>query len=160
MVKNEQVAIIIRPMAHGDIQAVFAIEVDTFTDSWPREAFAQWLGEDWAVNLVALDEDRIVGYLCAVGQEDELHVHNIAVTRNYRGRGVGRLLLAQAESWGRKSQKLCAILDVRESNVNAISFYQTSGYEMIGRRKEYYDHPPENALVFMKILCDGLTKPD
>jgi ribosomal-protein-alanine N-acetyltransferase len=158
MVQTNPLAARIRPMVSGDIDEVFALELETFTDSWPRDAFTQWLGEDWAANLVAIDGNTLVGYICAVEQDDELHIHNIAVRRSYHGRGIGRSLLNQAESWGRDKRKLCAILDVRKSNTAAISFYKTLGYEMIGHRKGYYDDPVEDALVFMKVLQEDVAK--
>ncbi len=99
MGKTNLINLTIRPMAADDVDAIYDIELDTFTDSWPRAAFVEWLGENWTANYVALEAGRIVGYLCAVGQDDELHIHNIAVTQPCRGRGIGRLLLTEAESW-------------------------------------------------------------
>lgn len=145
-------------MTAGDIDAIYQIEVDTFTDSWPREAFTAWLGEDWTANFVALRDETIIGYLCAVGQADELHIHNIAVSGPHRGCGIGRALLAEAEAWACRKQKLCAILDVRESNSGAVSFYETLGYTKIGRRKGYYQSPREDALVFLKVLQKDIAK--
>ncbi len=158
MVKTDAIDMTIRPMAVGDIDTIFQIEVETFTDSWPKEAFVDRLGEDWTANFVALHKGNIVGYLCAVGQVDELHIHNIAVSVPFRRRGIGRLLLAEAEAWGRKKQKLCMILDVRASNTEAVSFYKTLGYEKTGRRKGYYCDPPEDALVFMKAIQENIAK--
>ncbi len=158
MVQTDPLNVRIRPMVPGDVDAVVAIELETFTDAWPRDAFTQWLAEDWAANFVAVDDSTVTGYICAVEQDDELQIHNIAVRQSHRGRGIGGSLLQQAELWGRDRLKLCAILDVRVSNISAISFYKTVGYEMIGRRRRYYDTPVEDALVFMKVLQGDVAK--
>ena len=101
---------------------------------------------------MAVCDELVVGYLCAVGVADELHIHNIAVSEPYRGRGIGRRLLSEAESWASRREKLCSILDVRESNAPALSFYESMDYKQIGRRRSYYHNPVEDALVFMKVL--------
>jgi ribosomal-protein-alanine N-acetyltransferase len=96
--------------------------------------------------------------VCAVKQDDELHIHNIAVSAPRRGGGIGRLLLERVEAWGSKRNALCALLDVRASNCGAIAFYKALQYKVIGQRKDYYHDPREDALVLMKILAGGLAE--
>jgi len=73
---------------------------------------------------------------------------------DFRKHGIGRRLLRRAESWARRRGKLCAILDVRESNDAARALYGSAGYELIGRRRRYYRNPVEDALVLMKNLAE------
>lgn len=142
----------IRPMTKGDVDAVHEIEVETFPDPWPKGAFSGGLDEEWSASFVTVYRGRVVGYLCALEQEDELHIHNIAVSAVCQRRGIGRRLLMVAEDWACRRGKSCAILDVRESNRGARTFYESAGYTEIGRRREYYGSPPEDALVLMKVL--------
>jgi len=152
MVGAADIEIIIRPMQIADIVAVYEIERRTFTDPWARNAFVEGLGEEWSACFVAQSDGNPVGYVCAVGVADELHIHNLAVQAQFRGRGIGRRLLATVEDWARKREKLCVILDVRESNERARLLYASAGYEEIGRRKRYYKNPVEDALVLLKNL--------
>jgi ribosomal-protein-alanine N-acetyltransferase len=144
--------VILRPMVEDDLDDVYEIEIKTFSDPWARSAFLSGLGEDWSVNFVAVTQGQVVGYIIAIGVADELHIHNIAVSRSFRGRGIGKRLLAEVEQWGRKAEKLCAFLEVRASNEAAKALYLSNGYEVIGRRRRYYSNPVEDAIVLMKIL--------
>ena len=152
MVTADTIDITIRPMIEGDVDAVHEIEVKTFPDPWPKEAFAGELGEKWSACFVTLYHGEVVGYLCAAEQEDELHIHNIAVSAAYQRRRIGWRLLIEAENWACRKGKLCAILDVRESSRGARTFYESAGYTEIGRRLKYYGSPTEDALVLMKVL--------
>jgi len=152
MEATESLGIFVCPMEESDLDEVYAVEVETFTDPWGKGAFVGSLGEDWAANLVAVCDGRIVGYIIAVGVADELHIHNIAVRQSFRGRGIGKLLLADAEKWARENEKLCSFLEVRASNEAAKALYISNGYEKIGFRRRYYSKPVEDALVLMKIL--------
>ena len=154
MVATDTIDITLRPLEKGDVDWVHEIEIQTFTDPWPRHTFSELLGEEWSACFVALGGGNLVGYVCAVGRADELHIHNIAVCAACRGRGIGRRLLAEAETWARDRGKLCAILDVRESNGRARSLYESAGYVEVGRRRRCYDNPVEDALVLMKTLLD------
>ncbi len=152
MVKTDTIDITIRPMRKGDVDAVYEIEVKTFPDPWPKEAFSGGLDEEWSACFVTFYRGDLIGYLCAVEQEDELHIYNIAVCSAYRRRAIGRRMLEEAEKWACGRGKLCAILDVRESNSGAQTFYESVGYVGIGRRRNYYIDPAEDALVLMKVL--------
>ncbi len=145
----------IRDLTAADLAAVDRIESATFTDAWPRSVFADWLREDWTINLAALVGDTVVGYLCAGALSDELHIHNIAVARDYRKKGIGHQLLDHAESLARQQHKLCAILEVRPSNQSAIDFYLSHGYRKIGVQPQYYDSPVEDAVIMFKEFASG-----
>ncbi len=145
----------IRDLAIEDLDAVDRIESATFTDAWPRSVFEDWLEEDWTINLAAILEGAVVGYLCAGALSDELHIHNIAVSQEYRGKGIGHQLLDHAESLAREQHKLCAILEVRPSNRTAVKFYRSHGYREVARNPQYYDSPPEDALIMFKQFTQG-----
>lgn len=136
----------------ADIDVVYELERVIFPNPWDRDGFTDGLGEEWSVSFVAEFEDRTIGYLCAIGMADELHVHNIAVLAACRGRRVGYRLLVAAEDWAVKRDKLCVILEVRESNTPARTLYESCGYGIIGRRKQHYYSPDEDALVLLKKL--------
>ncbi len=143
----------IRDMRRADIDSVAEIEELVFSDPWPKSAFREFLSTDNRINLVLLHAaETVIGYVFAQVCADELQIQNIAVSPAYRRRGFGRRLLLHAEELGMARGALCAVLDVRSENGAALGLYQGLGYRMIGRRKNYYKRPADDALVLFRRL--------
>jgi len=152
------VGVTIRAMGPADIDAVAAIEKSAFTDPWPKIAFKEMLDVSNRINLVLLMPDGAIGgYVLAQTGADELQIQNIAVAPPYRRRQLGSLLLARAEEEGVARGALCSVLDVRATNEAALGLYQSVGYRMIGRRKNYYRYPICDALVLFRRLDRAQT---
>jgi ribosomal-protein-alanine N-acetyltransferase len=140
-------------MAHDDVDAVTAIEKLVFTDPWPKSAFREMLEISNRVNLLLIAPDGdLAGYIFAQIVADELQIQNIAVAPPYRRQRLGALLLGKAEEEGAARGALCSVLDVRATNEAALGLYQSFGYRMIGRRKNYYRRPVCDALVLYRRL--------
>jgi ribosomal-protein-alanine N-acetyltransferase len=90
---------------------------------------------------------ELVGYGIFQVIADELHVHNVAVDPGARRRGLARALLEQALATARESQVRAAHLEVRETNQAALALYAGLGFEVAGRRPDYYIDPREDALL-------------
>jgi len=145
----------IRPMTPGDIPVVAAMEKLIFPDPWSETVFAETLSAALGTNSVAGDADgHICGYLCAQTVADEIQIHNVAVDAACRRRGIGRLLLEDAERQGAARGAVCAVLEVRITNTAALAMYGRMGYRRIGRRRAYYRKPVCDALVLLKVF-DG-----
>jgi len=147
----------IRPMTESDIDEVADLESAIFSDSWPAISFQEAVDDPIGFNLVASikGEEAICAYLCAQVVLDEVHIHNIAVSQDYRRRGIGRELLEFAEAAARRRGADCAILEVRIDNEPALAMYTRLGYRRIGRRRRYYRKPVCDALVLLKILDES-----
>jgi ribosomal-protein-alanine N-acetyltransferase len=78
---------------------------------------------------------------------DELHVNNVAVRPEFRGQGLGCILLQTTLDQARQRDAKIAQLEVRASNNAAQKLYQRCGFEVVGRRKNYYRQPTEDALL-------------
>ncbi len=78
---------------------------------------------------------------------DEAEVLNLAVRRSVRRQGEGRRLLLRLLEDFRKNGVSRVFLEVRESNVGAITFYKALGFQRTGKRRDYYQNPPETAIV-------------
>jgi ribosomal-protein-alanine N-acetyltransferase len=95
---------------------------------------------------------RVIGFFAGWVIEDELHVNNIASHPDYRKVGIGQNLMETAIDEGRMRGVSFVLLEVRASNETAQSLYRRLGFNFIGRRRDYYRGPTEDALV-MKMVC-------
>jgi len=125
---------------------VHAIEQDVFTDPWSTQDFRDCLASD-AVFLVAKNADQVAGYVVAIDAADEGEILNLAVAPQGRRRGLGRALVERVLDVlsGRGASQI--YLEVRESNAPARRLYAAHGFREVGRRKEYYRRPVEDAIV-------------
>jgi ribosomal-protein-alanine N-acetyltransferase len=130
---------------------VFEIERLCFSSPFP-ESYLRSLAESGSDSfLVAIEENRVVGYVSALVHGKDAHIASIAVLKDYRRRGVGRSLMSELI----KSLKLRRIrtvsLEVRKSNTSAIRFYEGLGFERMGVMLSYYEDG-EDAVAFSMEL--------
>lgn len=141
--------LIIRKMSYEDIQQVHEIERLSFTAPWSIDSFIYELNNRMTILLVAVLNDQIIGYICLRTIIDVTEILNIAVHPRFRKRGVGTELLKRALEElisGHQDSKTIR-LEVRESNTPAIALYKRFGFEVIGRRRDYYHSPREDAIL-------------
>ena len=81
----------------------------------------------------------------------EGYVTNIAVLPEFRRKGIGRALLQYVIN-DCENQLEFISLEVRVSNDAAISLYKKFGFAEVGRRKRFYTHPDEDALIMTKTF--------
>lgn len=151
---NKHTIVSIDRMTEHDLLEVVAIEEISNLSPWGWEAYhAELQSTTTSLLLVARvpgnasRSDYIVGFIVVRQMADEIHINNIAVRPDFRGRGVGRQLLQTALGWGRDKQASQAVLEVRAGNQGAQQLYQSCEFEVIGRRPRYYKSPPEDALL-------------
>jgi [ribosomal protein S18]-alanine N-acetyltransferase len=77
------------------------------------------------------------------------------VAPEVRGQGVGARLLDDALAAARRNGATAAYLEVRDSNAAARALYASRGFEQVGRRRNYYRKPVEDALVMRRVLDAG-----
>jgi len=146
----------VRPLAARDIEAVVAIETDAFTTPWQADTFAGLLDRESVELLVMTDaSDAVIGYsvLWCILEQGELA--NIAIIPERRGSGLGARLLDHVMEVARVRGVEKLFLEVRASNVAAIGLYERVGFEEVGLRRGYYEHPKEDARVMLVALTDG-----
>jgi ribosomal-protein-alanine N-acetyltransferase len=141
-------------MTLEDLDDVIAIEKASFHTPWSRGAFRYELTQNRvARSLVVRSGQELMGYLCLWEIGHEIHITNLAVHPRYRRRGAARALLgAILEEAQRKSVEL-VFLEVRPTNVEALTLYESLGFRVIGRRKGYYFDTGEDALVMEARLA-------
>ena len=123
-----------------------AIEQGVFADPWSTQDFRDCLASD-AVFLVAENADQVAGYVVAIDAADEGEILNLAVAPQGRRRGLGRALVERVLDVLSERGARQIYLEVRESNAPARRLYAAHGFREVGRRKEYYRRPVEDAIV-------------
>lgn len=152
-------AVVIRPATARDLVTIASIEAMAFSDPWTYDSLATALGLDHVRFLVAEEAggtvQRMVGYVVALVVGDEGEIADLAVHPAVRRGGVGAMLLASVEEEASRSGVRSLYLEVRESNDAALALYRGRGFEAVGRRRGYYRHPVEDALVLRRTLALG-----
>ncbi len=151
---------VVRRMTLKDIDDVHSIEADSFTTPWSRGAFEDELTENKCARyLVAESNGEIVAYAGAWMVLDECHITNIAVRRDKRGRGYGRLITQSLIQYATNLGASFATLEVRRTNLTAQSLYRSLGFLQVGCRRRYYEDNGEDAIL---MACQALppVEPD
>ncbi len=135
------------------LDQVTGIEKLSFAMPWSRQAFTFEITEnDFALYLVALFQDRVVGYGGIWIVLDEGHITNVAVHPKLRGYGVGRALMAELISRAAMQGADKLTLEVRMSNLAARNLYASLGFVGKGVRRRYYSDNNEDALIMWLYL--------
>jgi ribosomal-protein-alanine N-acetyltransferase len=135
-------------MRPGDLGDVLVIERASFSMPWSRGAFLYEIEQNQVARCwVGRQDGRIVGYICLWEVADELHITNVAVHPDARRQGFGRALLDSIFERARVSRSRTVLLEVRPSNAEALSLYESLGFRVVGRRRGYYYDTGEDALV-------------
>ncbi len=143
-------------MTYDDIPQVAAIERQCFPDPWSEQMLRDHLDNQCAAALVAKGADGVIlGYAGLLVVLDEGYITNVAVRPEHRRQGIGSDLLNVFENFARGNQLAFLTLEVRSSNAAAIALYQKAGYEEAGRRRGYYAHPREDAVIMTLWLKSG-----
>jgi ribosomal-protein-alanine N-acetyltransferase len=152
--------LLIEPLSSpSDLDAVLAIEVESFTSPWTREMYVAEL-ENVGVSFcyLARDESGQILAFCSFWRVlDELHINNLAVAPPYRRRGIGTKLLTYVLNEGARLGAHRATLEVRRSNEVARHLYDHLGFATAGVRRAYYTNPVEDALVLWREHLDRVS---
>ena len=143
---------VIRPMTADDVPAVAVLDERCFSVPWSAASLASELENELSDWLVAERDGEILGYVGAQTVLDESDLMNLAVDPAARRQGVARELLQSlmARLYDRGAKSLT--LDARVGNVPALSLYASLGFAVVGRRKNYYEKPQEDAFVMRRAL--------
>lgn len=139
------------PMNGDHLDEVAELERICFSTPWSRNMLAEELENDLAALLVALDDTgRVVGYAGLQVVLDEGYITNVAVRPECRRQGVAGKLLQVFLNFAEANHLAFLTLEVRASNYDAIALYGSRGFRSMGRRKNYYEHPKEDAIIMTR----------
>lgn len=138
---------LIREMTLQDVPAVAEIEKACFSLPWSEQSLVDSVVREDTMFLVCEDAQEIVGYIGMYLSFDEGDITNVAVSPAHRKMGYGEAIVSKAVELAKEKQLEMILLEVRVSNVPAISLYKKMGFEEIGIRKNFYEHPVEDAII-------------
>ena len=141
----------IEPIAKEHLTAVAELERGIFAEPWSEKAL-ELLLSDTAYGVVCLRQGELLAYGGMMIAVDEGQITNIAVRADQRRKGFGRAVLLALEAEARARGLIQIALEARVSNLSAIALYESLGYRTLGRRRNFYSHPVEDAFVMMKTL--------
>jgi ribosomal-protein-alanine N-acetyltransferase len=140
------------PGAEADIDAIIALEYESFSNPWPKETLVWELANSDVTRVYLLKdaEDRAIAFCIAWFIFDELHINTLAVSPSRRRQGLATLLLQAVMAEAAHEGVRRATLEVRESNVAALRLYTGLGFSVSAKRPGYYTNPPEDALILWR----------
>ena len=130
------------------IHELIDLEKLCFSYHWTREQFILGLGKGAFRILGVRHKDRLAGYIAFSLIEDEMEIMNLGVHPDFRRLGIAASLLDRAFEICKKKGIAKSFLDVKRSNIAALTLYEKYGYKQIGVRKKYYPDTKEDALLF------------
>ena len=138
-------------MNESHVASVAAIEKECFgRDAWSERSVAGELTNALALWLVAVEGETVAGYVGSQTVCNETDMMNVAVTADYRRRGIGEQLVTALVEELKAMDSHCLTLEVRASNTPAQALYEKLGFKEVGRRPKYYQNPREDALILRK----------
>jgi len=141
----------IEKMKMKDLDEVMEVERQCFTTPWSRYSFVCELKDNqFSHYIVAKHSDRVIGYAGMWIILDEAHVTNVGVLPEYRGGGVGELLMRSLIIAAKEHGAKKMTLEVRKSNYVAQNLYSKLGFEPVGIRRGYYLDNREDAVIMWK----------
>lgn len=136
-------------MGPAHIESVAELEKSIFSAPWDAQSLRAELSNPLSLWLVALDGDRVAGYVGSQSVLGESDMMNLAVDPAYRRQGIAKRLIERL-LWDLDEDNHCLTLEVRVSNRAALALYEGLGFRPVGRRPNYYESPREDALILRK----------
>ena len=144
------------PMAAEHLDRLEQLERMCFSRPWSKKMLAEELDNQCAAFLVAVEPEteKAVGYAGLLVVADEGYITNVAVDPSCRRQGVAAQLLQVFDNFAKGNHLAFLTLEVRPSNAAAVALYEGFGFREVGRRRNYYDLPKEDALILTKYYTE------
>lgn len=137
-------------MEQVHIPKIAKLEQECFSLPWSENAITSELTNPLSLWLVAIENQQVVGYIGSQSVMDEADMMNLAVSQNYRRKGIGEELVKRLIAALSERGVYSLTLEVRETNLSAIALYSKMGFKKVGCRPGYYKNPKEDAWIFRK----------
>lgn len=138
------------PIEDQYIDGILKVSMLSFPITWSKESFENELSNRYARYVVAVKDSTVVGFGGMWIIIDEAHITNIAVHPEYRGLGIGSMIMDSLTSICSIEGVVAMTLEVRMSNQRAKNLYKKFGFVEEGIRKSYYEDNKEDAVIMWK----------
>ena len=135
-----------------DLNSISTILQSDFDDFWNENILKSELENENSYYITAKENDDIVGFGGLWKSIDDIHITNIVTKKTMRKKGIGKLLLAKLIEITKQENKDEISLEVNEINEPAISLYSSFGFEILGRRKKYYNRENDAIIMTKKLV--------
>ena len=139
------------PMTKYHVAGIKKVDDSCFESPWSLKAFESELENPIAFYFVAVKDDEVIGYCGYWWTFGEAQITNVAVSPEYRQKGIASALMDEMINHCREMDVFSITLEVRVSNNAAISMYEKYGFERVGLRPKYYNNK-EDALLMTKEI--------
>ena len=137
-------------MTQTQVPLVADLEKVCFSDPWSEKSVGEELQNPLSLWLIAMDGEKLAGYVGSQTVMGETDMMNVAVDPAYRRQGVGEKLILSLVEALKEKESHSLTLEVRASNAPAIALYEKLQFLPVGRRPNYYRNPREDALILRK----------
>ena len=134
------------------VEQLERLEKVCFSMPWTRDFLISQLPDDRHIFIAAADGEKVLGYVGMMYVIDEGYISNVAVAPEYRRQGIADALILELIDRCKALELSFVTLEVRAGNAPAISLYEKHGFSPVGRRKNYYDFPKEDAILMTKFF--------
>jgi [ribosomal protein S18]-alanine N-acetyltransferase len=153
----------IEPISVDEIESILILDRLCFGGLWSIDSYRRELTNDNSHFLGILGDktlepelDGLIGFGCFWAILDEAHITLLGIHPQYQRQGWGKLLLSALLDKARTIEMARATLEVRASNQGAIDLYEKYGFQIVGRRKKYYQDNDEDGVIMWR---GGLQHP-
>ena len=150
--REKEAEIIVRELKVEDSAAVAEMEQQIFSDPWSEKSVMETVQQKQSVCFAAEKAGHLLGYLLVYHAADEAEIARIAVQKEARRQGAAGKLMQALEHYCEEHKMEKLLLDVRESNEAARSFYTKNGFVEDGIRQGFYVNPSEDAVLMSRQL--------
>jgi [ribosomal protein S18]-alanine N-acetyltransferase len=137
-----------------DIEFVKNLEIECNLSDWSKADYCNEIDRNDSIALIISTKNQKVGFLIArilnLGVEREVEIYNLAILPSFQKQGFGQVLITHLINQCSKNNVTKIWLEVRKSNIKAIKFYQKNAFVEVGRRKNFYTNPREDAILMCR----------
>ncbi|MBQ4105696.1 MAG: ribosomal protein S18-alanine N-acetyltransferase [Clostridia bacterium] len=142
----------VKKLSSDYVSDILRIDSECFSNPWSEDTVSSLLKNSNACVFGALEGDLLIGYVALEWVLDEGSLTNLAVLPEFRRNGVAESLLQELLAFAESNSLQFVTLEVRASNIPAMSLYRKLGFKEVGKRLRYYSSPIEDALLMTKYL--------
>lgn len=137
-------------MDSNHVAQIAELERLCFSAPWSENAVRGELTNPLSLWVVAVDGQKVAGYVGSQSVMGEADMMNLAVAPEFRRNGIGKQLVEHLITQLHNNGVSSLTLEVRASNDAARNLYENLGFAQVGRRPNYYSNPKEDALILRK----------